>query len=431
MEICRMMRWERARGRARRAPALAVVASAALLSGVAGAQQPPPAAEPAKATLKASEKDGFVIESADGAYRLRLTGYAQLDGRFYLGDEAVLAIDSFLLRRVRPILSGTLAKRFDFYLNPDFGGGTTVLQDAYLDARFSGAARLRLGKMKPPVGLERLQSGSALSMVERALPTDLVPSRDVGAQLHGELRGGRVSYAVGLFNGVVDGGSADIDTGDSKDVAARILFQPLRTSEKSPLRGLAFGLAGTLGDQAGALPSYRSGGQLVFFFYTVGTLADGQRTRIVPQAFFHLGRFGAQGEWARSSQEVKNASARARIENTAWQATASFVITGEAASLAGVHPKRAFDPGAGAWGALELVARANALDVDADAFAQDFADATRSARSAEAWAIGLNWYLNRNVRLVASYERTRFEGGARGGDRPPENALFFRTQLAY
>jgi phosphate-selective porin OprO/OprP len=96
-----------------------------------------------------------------------------------------------------------------------------------------------------------------------------------------------------------------------------------------------------------------------------------------------------------------------------------------------VRPTQAFDPAAGAWGALELVARANALEVDADAFTRGFADATRSARSAEAWAIGLNWYLNRNVKLAASYERTRFEGGARVGDRPAENALFFRTQLAY
>jgi phosphate-selective porin len=56
------------------------------LSGAASAQQPsaPPSADPKPATVKASEKDGFVLESADGAYRLRLTGYVQVDGRFGL-----------------------------------------------------------------------------------------------------------------------------------------------------------------------------------------------------------------------------------------------------------------------------------------------------------------------------------------------------------
>jgi phosphate-selective porin OprO and OprP len=405
-----------------------------LLPAVVRAQEPakPPASEPKPAEAKASEKDGFVIESADGAYRLRLTGYAQLDGRFYPGDESELATDTFLLRRVRPTLQGTLAKRFDFYLNPDFGGGTAVIQDAYLDLRFSGAARVRLGKMKPPVGLERLQSGAWLAFVERALPSSLVPNRDVGAQLHGELAGGRVAYALGVFNGVVDGGSADTDTGDGKDVAARLFVQPLRKAEKSPLRGLGFGIGATLGDQTGALPSYRSGGQLVFYSYAAAARADGQRSRLAPQASLYSGHFGVLGEWAQSSQYVAAGTTRARVANTAWQAAASFVLTGEAAAASGgIRPKRPFDPEAGAWGALEITARVNGLSVDEDAFALGLADAARSAHKASAWAVGLNWYLNRNVKLVGTYERTTFEGGAREGDRPTENALFFRAQLYY
>lgn len=407
--------------------------SLALALGSAASAQDAPkaAAEPRPAVVKASEKDGFVIESADGNYRIRLTGYAQLDGRFYTGDDASLATDTFLLRRVRPVLQGTLAKRFDFYLNPDFGGGTATVQDAYLDVRFSGAARLRLGKMKPPVGLERLQSGARLTFQERALPTALVPNRDIGAQLHGELGGGRLGYALGVFNGVVDGGSADSDTGDAKDVAARIFLQPFRKAEKSPLQGLGLGIAGSIGDQRGALPSYRSGGQLVFFSYLVAAQADGQRTRLAPQASLYSGRVGVLGEWTRSSQHVKAGTARARLASTAWQAAASCVLTGEPASSSGVRPRKPFDPGTGGWGAVELSARVNGLTADEDAFTLGFADATRSARKASAWAVGINWYLNRNVKLVGTYERTAFDGGARAGDRPTENALFLRAQLYY
>lgn len=391
----------------------------------------PPAPEAKPAAVKATERDGFVIESADGAYRLRLTGYAQIDGRFYPGDEAAQATDTFLLRRARPTLAGTLAKRFDFYFNPDFGGGNAAIQDAYLDVRFSGAARVRLGKGKPPVGLERLQSGAWLTFVERALPSSLVPNRDVGAQLHGELSGGRVAYALGVFNGVVDGGSADTDTGDAKDAVARLFVQPFRKAEKSPVRGLGFGVAGTLGDQTGALPSYRSGGQLVFYSYAAAARADGQRTRIAPQVSLYSGRFGVVGEWVQSSQYVTSGATRARIVNTAWQAAASFVLTGEGASASGVRPKRSFDPDAGAWGALEIAARVNGLAIDEDAFSLGLADATLSARKASAWAVGLTWYLNRNVKLVGTYERTTFEGGAHDGDRPAENALLFRAQVYF
>ena len=46
--------------------------------------------------------------------------------------------------------------------------------------------KFRFGKFKPPVGLERLVSDSDMLFVERALPTDLVPNRDVGVQVYGE-----------------------------------------------------------------------------------------------------------------------------------------------------------------------------------------------------------------------------------------------------
>ena len=49
-----------------------------------------------------------------------------------------------------------------------------------------------------------------------------------------------------------------------------------------------------------------------------------------------------------------------------------------------------------------------------------------------AWAAGLNWSLNRNVKQMVDYERTSFTGGAAGGkDRDPENAFFIRTQISF
>src|SRR5205823_3707158 len=106
-------------------------------------------------------------------------------------------------------------------------------------------------KFKEPVGLERLQSGANLLFVERGLPTQLVPNRDVGVQLHGELFDGAVNYAAGLFNGVQDSGSGDSDVGsdDHKDVAARLFAQPFKKSKPGPLQGLGFGLGGSWGNQ--------------------------------------------------------------------------------------------------------------------------------------------------------------------------------------
>ena len=105
-------------------------------------------------------------------------------------------------------------------------------------------------------------------------------------------------------------------------------------------------------------------------------------------------------------------------------------IAVEDASYAGVRPRRALDPAARAWGAVELTGRLSALEADGDAFPR-FADPERSASAAREWALGVNWYLNRNARVTVDYGRTRFDGGAAGRDRATEQGLFTRFQLAF
>lgn len=401
----------------------------------AGVQPPEPAAtQPEKKPPTAGAgADGFAIQSEDGEYRLLFRAYTHFDARFYPGDDEGVATDQFLLRRVRPILQGTVAKHFEFTITPDFGAGTATLQDAYLDARYSPKARVRVGKFKAPVGLERLQSATAITFVERAFPSSLVPNRDVGVQVFGDLGGGVVSYAVGVFEGSLDGASADLDTNDGKDLVGRVLVSPFKKGS-SGLKDLGFGVAGSVGEQEGPLPLYRSGGQLPIVVYVQGVTADGQRSRVVPQLSFYNGPFGLMAEYARNQASVTNAENGQDTDVTqqAWQTTATWTLTGEPASFTGVRPREPFDPARGHWGAFELAARVNGFEMGDEAFLADLVDPARSVRKAFAWAVGINWYLNRNIKQVVSYERTTFTGGASGGaDRPTENALFLRTQLSF
>src|SRR5262245_46440895 len=98
-------------------------------SPAAPVPSPSPVASPAapRPPLVAGYRDGFIVRSESGDYVLRLAGLVQLDGRFFPSDEQNLLTDQFIVRRARPILQGTVAKYFDFYVNPDFGQGTTVL----------------------------------------------------------------------------------------------------------------------------------------------------------------------------------------------------------------------------------------------------------------------------------------------------------------
>ena len=398
-------------------------------------------AEKAKtgAQATANAKDGFSLKSNDGAFLLKLRGYVQLDGRFFSDDRARPATDTFILRRVRPILEGTVFGKFDFRIMPDFGAGTTVLQDAYLDARFTPFFKVRAGKFKVPVGLERLQSGSDILFVERGFPTNLVPNRDLGIQVHGDLATGTVNYQVGVFNGVPDGASADVDSDSGKDVAARLFFQPF-VNGVSAAKNFGFGLAASSGSPSGTvsspgLASYKTPGQQTFFSYRTDgtaagtTIAKGDRQRLSPQLSWYTGSFGVLAEWVSSKQEVARGAAQAQVESTAWEVSASWVLGGTA-SYKGVSPKKVFDPASKGWGALELKARAGRQEIDDKAF-PIFADPTKSASSAKEWGVGLNWILNRAVKVQLDYENTTFERGAVSGDRPDEKVLLSRFQVSF
>ena len=68
--------------------------------------------------------------------------------------------------------------------------------------------------------------------------------------------------------------------------------------------------------------------------------------------------------------------------------TGSVFLTGEEASYGSVKPKSFFVPSAGHWGAFQLVARLQQLDLDDAVFSGGFADPTKSISRATAWGIG-------------------------------------------
>ena len=131
---------------------------------------------------QAGFQDGFFIQNASGDTRLVFGLVSQTDGRFSV-DDPLPIINTFTTRKFRPSLTGQIGKYFDFKMNPDFGSGTLVVEDAYFDILFSPKFRVRTGKDKTPVGYE-LEIGDAYVLFpERSLASSLVPNRDTGFQV--------------------------------------------------------------------------------------------------------------------------------------------------------------------------------------------------------------------------------------------------------
>lgn len=387
---------------------------------------------------------GLGLKWDRGRNEIRLGGFLQMDSRTYFGAPADSGQDNFLLRRIQPSLEIRFGKTYSFYIMPSFASTPGIL-DVYVDGNFTRAFNVRMGKFKPPFGLERLQSATALAFNERAFPTNLAPNREIGAQVFGDVLQGTTEYQAGLFSGAVDNSSglrnSVINSNNSGvDFIGRIFSYPLKNSDLELMKGLGLGIAYGYGTQHGSahegnfnLPAFLSPGQQIIASYVQGAFANGSRQRISPQLYYHNGPFGVLGEYVISQQDIKNATVADKVTNDAFQIQLSWVVFNGDASFRRVRPKNPLElENIGSWGAVQLVTRYSELNLDSNAFTNGLFNPDHSVKKAQDFGVGINWYLNRNVKLQLDYNQTHFTNGAGGGvDRLEEKILFSRMQLAF
>ena len=400
------------------------------------------AAAPTTPKVTISDK-GYTQASADGANSIKLRGLVQLDSRLFLNDGNVLANNSFILRRARIISEGTFAQNFSFQVVPEFGGGSPAIVDANFSWTVTPALQFKFGRFKSPVGLELLQSDSWTFFDERSIVTNLVPNRDLGVLVSGDVLGGKLNYTAGIVGGVADGASTtNSDFDNEKDIVGRLWASPFKDDAGSFAQGLSLGVTGSYGREkttAGRTGGYRTDGQQTFYSYLATTITDGPNWRVAPQLDYRNGSFGLLSEYVVSAVNVR-ASATGKLtelQNKAWQLAAGYVLTGENSAYAGVVPSNNFDLSKGTWGAFEVAARYANLQVDDAAFPL-YASPAAGAGEASSLGLGLNWYLSKAVRFTFDYYQTKFDA-APGAPatltnaviRQDEKSLITRFQISF
>jgi phosphate-selective porin OprO/OprP len=395
--------------------------------------------------------EGFSLSSPNHDYNIGFGGIIQGDGRFFTSGADKNVGSTFFLNRVRPIITGSVAKYYNFNITPDFGQGKVVLQDTYLNITYFDFASLRAGKFKAPLDLERLQSDRDLEFSERSEIQNLVPNRDTGFDLHGRLLDGRVFYDAALMNGVPNNTASDttdIDNNDGKDFVGRIFATPFEIGENQWLKGLGFGFAGSYGDERGStISSYKTYGASTWFSYASGVTASGLRARLEPQAYYYVGPFGLMAEYAQDEHSLnrigtigsgvfkKPINRTDTFTDTGYFAQASYLLTGENASYGWVKPYHPFDPRNGSWGGWELAARISNVATDTRQFQLGFANPGTAAKTATEFAAGVNWYLTSNIKWQFDYANTFFDGGAGTiavpKDRPNESCFESQLQISF
>jgi phosphate-selective porin OprO/OprP len=366
----------------------------------------------------------------------------QVNPRFFLSGEDKNVSSTFYVNKARPIISGAVAKYFEYQITLDFGQGKVSLQDAWVNVAYWPEAQFQIGKYKAAESLERLQSDPALQFAQRSELQNLVPNRDIGAQLWGVLLDKRVTYQLALMNGVPNNtSSTDFDTNDAKDFVGRFYLTPFKGSDNEWLKGIGAGIGGTFGNEDGSnLSSYKTWGQTTWFKYHSGVNNAGPRGRLDVQGYYYWRSLGLMAEYARDDHELSlNNTGNHSFTDTGYFAQIDYWLTGEKASWSFVKPLHPFNPfdlfSNEGWGAWEVAGRVSNVHTQTDQFTLGFANPAQSAKTVNEYAIGLNWTLNNNFKYWFNWAYTDFYGGAGSAkspkNRPQEEVLESQFQLAF
>jgi len=391
-------------------------------------------------------KNGFFLETQDKKFKLKIGGRVYGDFRAYNSGHP--SNSEFFISRARIYLAGTLYNHFDFKVQPDFGKGDSKLKDGYINVNYFPYAQLKIGQFKAPFSLERMTSSKYIDFIERALPVDnLTPDRDVGIMLHGAYSPIGLSYGVGLFNGT-RANEKDVD--EHKDLVARIAMSPFVKQGPTFLKGLHLGFSTTHGKQDMEYPSDRdffwNKGELVtagdteFFQFNDGVVHDGKRRRFGTELAWVIGPLSLKGEWMRVDLDsIKNPLGESHdLSMNGAYVSLSYFLTGEKqkfntsqAIFKRTSPKKIFDPSHGGWGAWQICARYELLDLDNGFFKHEYADNTKYTDNVEGFTLGLNWYLNDMVRVMFNYNNIDFDDYVRDADDDREDVFLARFQLEF
>ncbi|UCE87792.1 MAG: porin, partial [Deltaproteobacteria bacterium] len=370
--------------------------------------------------------NGLRFESPDDQFEIKMGGRLMMDWARIDADDDVATFfrDSDLdggtgteFRRARLYVSGTLYERIDFKAQYDFAGGDADLKDAYIQLNdIPRIGSFRVGHFKEPFSLEELTSSKYITFMERSLPTEaFAPSRNSGFYVQNAPLDKRMTWAAGYFRDTDDSGF-DFGKDDIWNLSGRVTGLPWYADEGSKLLHLGFSYSHSFSDGDVRYRSRPEAHLSPVRFVDTRSFAADDVDLINPEVALVFGPFSLQGEYYRAfvDSEVQDDP-----ELDGFYVEASYFLTGEhrayktsAAAFDRVKPAHNFD-GKGGWGAWQIAARYSQVDLaDGNLSTLDFddgddpldpADDDNVAREADNITVGLNWYLNPNVRVMLNY----------------------------
>lgn len=379
---------------------------------------------------------------------LRFGNHARIDfrARFQTDtrrSDALLQTDdgeesTFDVARRRIGIDGTLGKFADFQVERELKNDDPW-RDVYLNYSQFTVVQVQAGKFKLPFSLDETTGATNLDFVYRSLTArHLAPGRDRGVMVHGRLFGRTLDYEAGAFEH--DGDNARTKSGTrvfaGRTFAVRVAAEPFRPS-KSAFEDFHVGVAFTRGEVPLGFGGLR--GRTVFdeTFFSSKVYVNGERQRMGLEFRVRPGPVSLKAEYVRATDQRLGQSVEdgdlSNLVARGWYVSGTYAITGEPKSKGLDEPLHPFLRGGA--GAIEIAARVEQLEFGSDGGVGPPSTSPRSdniqGNSDRAFTFGVNWYLNRWIKVQGNIIREEIADPARGPlpDRSRFWSRVFRLQF--
>jgi len=353
----------------------------------------------------------------------RIGGSLYLDGGRLRGG----ALDDGLrgaLRRARLYTRGdfgywiTTEYKFEFAIEKN----RFFLNDFYLRWRPQRwVDTVKFGYFDPPTSLQALGSSSGRALMEVAAPVAaFAPGFRLGLEAAARLEDPSLTWSLSLSS-LGQKQTIGNASSDPLRVIGRVVWRPWGPErDGAPLLHLGGSASFSFSGRGSIRFRARPESFLAPYLVDTGDV-QGEVGILAVEAAWRDGPLSLQGEGFYAALDARSSG----VHNL-WgvYAQASCVITGEsrsydsgAAVVGRVRPKADFAPWRGAWGAVELTARASWVDLS---------DGSLDGGRMVTLNVGPAWTLNRWVRLLAGYV---YANGSGGPDEGGARILQLRLEL--
>lgn len=364
------------------------------------------AAQPGVVPTWADVNDNFSFKPR-GVLQVDYAAFGERRGGYIYSDGTDI-------RRARFGFEGTAFKRFKWRLDAEYVKQQVNLLDAYISYAINPRLTVTAGQHKAPYGLEANTSDASNTFMERSLGSNAFGAvgaeRRVGLSL--AYGSDKLNATVGIFGGA-EGITRNAATRDEPwSVNGRLTFDPVLDTGRVVHLGVSGYRVGNLAGNALTVedrPNVRVDGGRLISVALAGSAVGGAQTGVKhanylgAEAAVVFGPFSLQSEYG--TLAVHRYAGARKVDFSGFNIFGSFFLTGESRSFKGgnvdrLKPFAEFNPGAGKWGAFELAARYDQLDLDDPVLG---GPATQGGRKAHTYTAALNWYLNSNLRAAFNY----------------------------